>query len=307
VPDLAAWSVRHGGGGGHLTVTGTADVGETLTAHNATATAAYSWYRDSTLIAGETDPTYVVQGADQGHLLSCQINDTSNAVAISPAPLPSEMFTSWAPGRVFTWPDDPPAFALTNYVETTDGGEPALVLDPARPSMFDPGTILTVASDLAAVRIIPTFRHQPVSPFSNTDPILTLLARYQDDNNRYWIERLFQAGSSHLQGFEHVGGSQLQTGALGGVENLDNANTTDLQTITADCFWDVLRAKTWFVTDDEPADFLGPVHRFRPAFGFGGVVDTDNDNIAETGQAGLRALYGGTIHRLQIIELVPSE
>ena len=71
-------------------VTGTAALGATLTCDggtwtgNPTPAISYQWYRDgSTPIGGATSSTYVVQAADQGHSLSCQVT-ASNGVVGSP-------------------------------------------------------------------------------------------------------------------------------------------------------------------------------------------------------------------------------
>ena len=55
----------------------------------------YQWYRDGSAIPGATEETYVVEAADQGHLLSCNVlarnsvssaeEESSNALAISAA------------------------------------------------------------------------------------------------------------------------------------------------------------------------------------------------------------------------------
>ena len=62
-------------------LTGTPEVGETLSCSNGTwensPTYAYAWLRGSTPIAGEEDPTYVVQVADQGGSITCAVTATN--------------------------------------------------------------------------------------------------------------------------------------------------------------------------------------------------------------------------------------
>lgn len=84
-------------------LTGTTAVGQTLTCSEGTwsgnpTSLAYSWMRNGTPIAGQTGSTYVVQAADQGQTITCQVtasnvagaaSATSNGVAI-PVPAVKE-------------------------------------------------------------------------------------------------------------------------------------------------------------------------------------------------------------------------
>jgi hypothetical protein len=65
------------------TITGTAQVGATLTAipgawSPAPVNLAYQWFRGNTAISGATAPTYVVQEADRGSVLSVQVTGSKS-------------------------------------------------------------------------------------------------------------------------------------------------------------------------------------------------------------------------------------
>lgn len=60
------------------TLTGTPALGQTLTCSTGTwannpTSFSYSWLRSGVPIAGQAGSTYVVQGADEGHVISCQV------------------------------------------------------------------------------------------------------------------------------------------------------------------------------------------------------------------------------------------
>jgi hypothetical protein len=68
---------------GSPVASGTPSVGQTLSCSNGswigapTLTYAYKWLRDGSAITGATGSTYVVQSADQGHGLSCEVTATN--------------------------------------------------------------------------------------------------------------------------------------------------------------------------------------------------------------------------------------
>lgn len=67
------------------TITGTAEVGETLTAGNgtftgdATITYTYQWFRGGSAIAGATASTRVLQAADEGYVITVRVTATNSA------------------------------------------------------------------------------------------------------------------------------------------------------------------------------------------------------------------------------------
>lgn len=72
------------------TISGTTTVGDTLTAANGTwgtggaaVAFTYQWLRDGAAIAGATADTYVLQAADQTHLISVTVTGTNTAGASS--------------------------------------------------------------------------------------------------------------------------------------------------------------------------------------------------------------------------------
>lgn len=65
-------------------ITGNPEVGETLSCSRGVwsgspTSFSYRWQRDGTPISGVTGPTYVVQGADAGHMLSCEVTAANTA------------------------------------------------------------------------------------------------------------------------------------------------------------------------------------------------------------------------------------
>jgi hypothetical protein len=66
-------------------ISGTAQLGQTLSCSTGSWTAypspsfAYQWRRDGTAIGGTTGSTYIVQAADQGHTLTCEVTASNSA------------------------------------------------------------------------------------------------------------------------------------------------------------------------------------------------------------------------------------
>jgi hypothetical protein len=76
------------------TLTGTPAVGKTLTCSTGSWSGnpsgyAYTWLRDGVAIAGQSASTYVVQAADQGHKLSCQVTASNSGGEYTIKGLPS--------------------------------------------------------------------------------------------------------------------------------------------------------------------------------------------------------------------------
>ncbi len=129
-------------------VSGTATVGQALSCEDGAWTGqpppafAYQWLRDGTPIAGATNKTYVLEFADQGHTLSCEVTvtnsegtaeATSGGVAVAgPTATKSE---SKLPELTFPPPPDPPAPATTAQILTSLGAQLAHAQRRARVSL----------------------------------------------------------------------------------------------------------------------------------------------------------------------------
>lgn len=79
---------------GAPSLTGTPVLGQTLTCAPGTWSGnpnsfSYAWLRDGVVIAGQTGSTYVVQAADQGHSISCQVTASNGGGEYAIVGLPS--------------------------------------------------------------------------------------------------------------------------------------------------------------------------------------------------------------------------
>jgi hypothetical protein len=108
-------------------LTGTPAVGQSLSCSTGTWTGStpfaftYAWLRDGSAIGGASANAYVVQSADQGHVLRCQVTATnsvshatatSNTVDVPPAPPPPTPSPSSPP------PSPPPAPTIENVTQS---------------------------------------------------------------------------------------------------------------------------------------------------------------------------------------------
>lgn len=80
------------------TLSGTPAPGQTLTCSTGTwsnnpTSYAYAWLRDGVAIAGQTGSAYLVQSADQGHSISCQVTATNSGGEYTIEGLPSGSYT----------------------------------------------------------------------------------------------------------------------------------------------------------------------------------------------------------------------
>ncbi len=118
-------------------LSGTVAVGQTLSCSegswaNSPSTLTYSWLRGETVITGQTGSTYVVQAADQGQTITCEVT-ASNAGG-----------QAAAKSSGLAIPPPPPA-----KIETTKAPAPPPAPTPIPPPRPTPGT--AVATGLAKV------------------------------------------------------------------------------------------------------------------------------------------------------------
>lgn len=214
-----------------------------------------------------------------------------------------ELFPGWvADGDALQWSVDPTAFTVTNYDTITDGGQPALRHHTG--GEFSEASVLTNRTDIAAARVSIKYRAQPASGLGITNISMMPHVRYTDANNRWWIARDRSDGASWMLINEKAGGSSIGGAALGGDLAMDNSDSTTYWWLVMDVFYDVIRGKEWAASGSEPG-WKG-VSRFRPMFGYGGSTTTELDNAVESGQAGLRAMYGGIVQDVIVQPLAPS-
>jgi hypothetical protein len=176
----------------------------------------------------------------------------SIAASSASVPVLNELIPGWSVGREYTWPADASSFAISGFTTGTDGGQPALSLtDP-----FSPGLILTNATDIADARITVNYRAFPAPGLGINNILVKLLWRYQSGPKRWRMERSNSdgGGASALQGFmdKPEGGAAQQSGFFGGEGFLDDADSTNYQTVLGDVYWDLMRGKTWFDSIAEP-------------------------------------------------------
>lgn len=124
---------------GSPVASGTPSVGQTLSCANGswtgipTPTYAYRWLRDGSAIAGASGSTYVVQSADQGHGLACEVTATnsaghatatSNTLTVPPPPTPTvanaaQSNSTWREGNklaIFSRKKKPPIGTTFSFI-----------------------------------------------------------------------------------------------------------------------------------------------------------------------------------------------
>ena len=108
---------------GAPTISGTAQVGETLRAETSgiadedglnNASFAYQWLADDSAIAGATDPTYTLDAGDEGKAVKVRVSFTDDAGN-------EESLTSKSIGRVAGPPAEPPTANLENTPRSHNG------------------------------------------------------------------------------------------------------------------------------------------------------------------------------------------
>ncbi len=147
-------------------LTGTTAAGQTLSCSqgqwaNPVASYTYRWLRDGGAIGGQTEATYVVQEADEGHALSCEVTATNSAGSASATsnalPVPTTTTTT-TPTKTTTLVSPPttettlPAGNLTlasTTVTTQSNGTASVALSCAGTSTCS-GTLTLTATEGSA-------------------------------------------------------------------------------------------------------------------------------------------------------------
>jgi hypothetical protein len=120
-----------GTGGAAPTITGTPQVGQTLTASGAIGDY-FQWTRDGAPIAGATAKTYPVQAADIGHAIAVWHSPASSAVTGAPgAP------AAWSNSKTITIDHTKVAGPLSNFTLALDLTNDAEVAARAKPDLSD--------------------------------------------------------------------------------------------------------------------------------------------------------------------------
>lgn len=218
-------------------------------------------------------------------------------------PAVEELFEDYTVVETKSWPEDVSDFTLTNLSSTTVGGQPAL-----RPTVAGTlATLMTDAMDIEDVRVSVLYVPLADAGFTIDNIAFGPASRWTGDDAHYEIRRGFADAASALHTYEigsGLPGGFIDGGSLGGVTDLDKADTTTPRWLVMDNFLDLVRGKEWFSDDAEP-DWLG-ARRYLPWSGYGGTPSNSADNIISTGSAGIRAQYGGAILRVIVERLQRS-